>query len=75
MASIRQRSDTWQARVRRTGYPDEVGSFKTKTETQARARSIESTMDQGQYPSAKSAKGILLADVLQRYMGEVPVRK
>jgi len=55
MASIRQRSGTWQARVRRKGYPDEVASFKTKTEAQAWARSVESTMDQGSYQSAQSA--------------------
>lgn len=75
MASIRQRSGTWQARVRRKGYPDEVASFKTKTEAQAWARSIESVMDQGTYHSTQSAKDILLADVLQRYMNEVTPSK
>lgn len=75
MASIRQRLGTWQARVRRKGYPDEVASFKTKTEAQAWARSIESAMDQGSYHSTQSAKDILLADVLQRYMHEVTPSK
>jgi len=75
MASIRQRSDTWQARIRRKGYPDEVASFKTKTEAQAWARSIESTMDQGSYQSTQSAKDMLLADVLYRYMHEVTPSK
>jgi integrase len=75
MASIRQRSGTWQVRVRRKGYPDEVASFKTKTEAQAWARSIESAMDQGAYQSTQSAKGILLADVLLRYMNEVTPSK
>jgi hypothetical protein len=71
MASIRQRSGTWQARVRRKGYPDEVASFKTKTEAQAWARSVESAMDHGSYQSVQSAKEFLLADVPQRYMHEV----
>lgn len=75
MASIRQRSGTWQARVRRKGYPDEVASFKTKTEAQAWARSIESAMDLGAYQSTQPAKDILLADVLQRYMDEVTPSK
>lgn len=75
MASIRQRSGTWQARIRRKGYPDEVASFKTKTEAQAWARSIESTMDQGAYQSTQSAKDLLLADVLNRYMHEVTPSK
>jgi len=71
MASIRQRSGTWQARVRRKGYPDEVASFKTKSEAQVCARSVESAMDQGAHQSTQSARVILLADVLQRYMKEV----
>jgi integrase len=75
MASIRQRLGTWQARVRRKGYPDEVASFKTKTEAQAWARSIESAMHQGAYQSTRPAKDILLADVLQRYMDEVTPSK
>jgi integrase len=75
MASIRQRSGKWQARVRRKGYPDEVASFKSKAEAQTWARSIESTMDQGSYQSTQSAKDILLADVLQRYMNEVTPSK
>lgn len=75
MASIRQRSGTWQARVRRKGYPDEVASFKTKTEAQAWARRVESTMDQGSYQSTQSAKDLLLADVLRRYMHEVTPSK
>jgi integrase len=75
MASIRQRSGTWQARVRRKGYPDEVGSFKTKTEAQTWARSIESAMDQGSHQNTKAAKDLLLADVLRRYMNEVTPSK
>jgi hypothetical protein len=71
MASIRQRAGKWQARVRRKGYPDEVASFDTKTDAQTWARSIESAMDQGAYQSTQSAKDILFADVLRRYMHEV----
>lgn len=75
MASIRQRAGTWQARVRRKGYPDEVGSFKTKTEAQTWARSIEFAMDQGSHQNTKAAKDLLLADVLRRYMKEVAPSK
>jgi len=45
MASIRQRSGEWQARVRRKGHPDEVSSFNTKAEAQTWTCSIESAMD------------------------------
>jgi hypothetical protein len=75
MASIRQRSGKWQARVRRKGYPDEVASFRTKTEAQTWARSIESAMEQGSHQSIQSAKEILLEDILQRYMNEVTPSK
>lgn len=75
MASIRQRSGVWQARVRRTGYPDEVSSFITKAEAQAWARGIESAMDRGAHQATHSARNILLTDLLQRYMEEVSPTK
>jgi hypothetical protein len=75
MASIRQCVGKWQARVQRKGYPDEVAPFKTKTEAQTWARSIESAIDQGSYQSMQSAKDLLLADVLRRYMNEVTPSK
>ncbi|QBE64280.1 tyrosine-type recombinase/integrase [Pseudoduganella lutea] len=75
MASIRQRSGTWQARVRRKGYPDEVASFKTKTEAQTWARSIESAMEHGSHQSIQAAKDVLLSDILQRYRNEVTPSK
>jgi integrase len=75
MASIRQRAGTWQARVRRKGYPDEVASFITKAEAQKWARSIEAAMDQGTHQCVNSAKDLLLADVLDRYMNEVTPSK
>lgn len=75
MASIRQRSGVWQARVRRKGYPEEVASFNTKAEAQKWARSIESGMDQGSHRSIRDAEDLLLADILQRYMKEVTPSK
>ena len=75
MASIRQRSGVWQARVRRKGYPGEVNSFKTKSEAQIWARSIESSMDQGGHQSAHQARELLLSDILQRYMQEMTPSK
>jgi integrase len=75
MASIRQRSGVWQARVRRKGYPDEVCSFDTKAEAQTWARSIESAMDTGLHQYNHEAKDLLLKDVLERYMQEVTPSK
>jgi integrase len=75
MASIRQRSGVWQARVRRKGYPEEVNSFKSKAEAQMWARSVESSMDQGVHQNTHQARDLLLADILRRYMQEVTPSK
>lgn len=67
MASIRQRSGTWQARVIREGYPAEVKSFTSRSEAQKWARQIESAMDGGGYQSRCDADKMLLSDALLRY--------
>jgi len=67
MASIRQRSGTWQARVLREGYPAEVKSFATRGEAQRWARQIEGAMDGGGYQSRCDADKMLLSDALLRY--------
>lgn len=75
MASIRERSGVWQARVRRKGYPDEVASFSSKVEAQRWSRGVEAGMDQGSYASIRDAQDLLLADILRRYMKEVTPSK
>lgn len=75
MASIRQRSGIWQAQVRRLGYPSEVKSFSTKAEAQAWARAIEAGMDQGVHQATRSARAILLSELLIRYGEQVSPTK
>ncbi|GAC1609799.1 MAG: hypothetical protein NVS3B3_17120 [Aquirhabdus sp.] len=75
MASIRQRSGVWQARVGRKGLPDDVTTFITKAEAQIWARSIESSMDRGTHLPTNQSKDWLLTDVLERYMHEVTPSK
>lgn len=75
MASIRQRAGTWQARVRHVGFPEEVRSFKTKTEVPAWARTVEVGMDQGTDQDTRKARELLLKDILQRYMQKVSPTK
>lgn len=75
MASIRQRSGTWQARVHRAGYPAEVKSFATHAEAQKWARHMETSMDGGSYKSRSDADKMLLRDLLQRYSDEVSPTK
>lgn len=75
MASIRERSGKWQARVNRTGFPAEVKSFGTRREAQRWARTIEAAMDRGAHQSPAEANEVLLRDVLERYMLEVSPSK
>lgn len=75
MASIRKRGSTWQARVTRKGFPAEVQSFKTKSDAERWARSLESEMDKGGYISRTDAERTTLAEVLDRYKTEVSPSK
>lgn len=75
MATFRQRSGTWQARVRVKGFPLETKSFDSKAAAQRWAREIESSMDLGDHQHASRATDLLLRDVLQRYMEEVTPTK
>lgn len=75
MASIRERFGTWQARVRRGGYPAEVKSFGTRTEAQKWARQMEASMDSGSFRSRSNIDKTPLFDVLQRYADEVSPTK
>lgn len=75
MASIRQRSGTWQARVIREGYPAEAKSFATRNEAQRWARQIEGAIDGGGYRSRCEADKMLLSDALLRYAENVSPTK
>ena len=47
MASIRQRGDTWQARVSRMGFPSESRTFSNKAEARRWATEVEAAMLRG----------------------------
>ena len=68
MATIRKRSNAWQAVIRRKGYPDNVKTFQTKLEASQWARSVESEMDKGQFVSRSMAEQTTFGDVIRRYM-------
>jgi integrase len=71
MASFRYRSNQWQARVRRKGYPDQTKSFTTREGAEKWARSIESDMDRGQFANVREAQHTTLGDLIGRYLIEV----
>ena len=75
MASFRFRSNSWQARVRRLGYPDEQRSFLTRQHAERWARSVETEMDKGCFSSQtevqKEAQKTTLRELIERYITDV----
>ena len=75
MANIRKLGQSWQARVRRRGFPDETKSFPTKAEAERWARSIEGEMDRGEFVSRTEAEQTTFGEVIKRYMGTITPKK
>ncbi len=69
MAAFRKRSNGWQARVRRQGYPEVNKSFSTRKEAESWARVIESEMAKGVFVSHVEADNTTLAARNQIYLG------
>ena len=71
MASFRQRSGKWQARVNRDGYPDQTKTFESKADAEKWARALESEIDKGQFVNVSEAQRTTLGNVIARYLAEV----
>lgn len=71
MASFRQRSGKWQARVIRDGYPDQTKTFESKADAEKWARALESEIDKGQFVNVSEAQRTTLGNVIARYLVEV----
>jgi integrase len=77
MASILKRGAySYQAVIRRRGFPSQTKTFDTKAEAQKWARMIERDMDRGAWRDSSAAERSTLGDVLRRYAAEVtPAKK
>jgi integrase len=71
MATLRNRKNKWQARVRRCGQPDVTKTFLTKQDAERWARSIEIEIDRGTYINTNYAQKTLFIDLIQQYLKEV----
>ncbi len=71
MASIRYRSNKWQARVSRKEQQSLVKTFLTKEDAQRWARSIEVEWDKRTYTNLHQAEKITLGELIGRYLREV----
>ena len=71
MATIRYLSNhSWQAIVRRTGFPKQYKNFKTKTEATQWARSLEVEIDKGRFIDYSHSSKITLKQIIARYESE-----
>ncbi len=81
MATITPRFDDqnvrigWQARIRKKGYPAQVKTFRSKSEAERWARSIENEIDRGMFVQRTEAENTTLAQLLDRYQKEVTSTK
>jgi len=75
MATIRQRKNNWEARVRRNGWPTLCKSFNSRAEARAWATVIESEIERGVFIDRTEAEKNTFGDLLRRYLTEVSSQK
>jgi integrase len=76
MATIRKRGSSWQAQVRREGYPPLSKSFASKADAAAWARDQERAIDRAELPTTvRELKGVTVGDLLRRYSETVTPTK
>jgi integrase len=71
MASIRFRSNKWQARVSRQGEQSLVKTFQSKEDAERWARSVEVEWDRGTYTNIHQAQKTTFGELIERYLREV----
>lgn len=71
MATITQRGDKWQAKIRRDGYPSKSKTFAKHSDAEAWARIQESEMDRGVWRDRSSAESTTFYALLERYLKDV----
>jgi integrase len=71
MASIRFRSNKWQARVSRKGEQSLVKTFQSKEDAERWAKSIEVEWDKGTYQNTHQAQKTTFGELIERYLREV----
>jgi integrase len=71
MASIRFRSNKWQARVSRKGEQSLVKTFQTKEDAEKWSRGIEVEWDKGTYQNTHQAHKTTFGELIERYLREV----
>lgn len=72
---IGKKGTSFRAEVRRKNYPEQVKTFKRRSDAEKWARKIEREMDTKTWRDYSGAESLLLSDALQRYLDEVSIKK
>ncbi|CAA6603177.1 Phage integrase family protein [Rhodospirillaceae bacterium LM-1] len=75
MATFIKRGDSWQAKIRRRGFPTITRTFDTKAAAERWARDAESEMSRNVYVDGREAEQTTLFEALERYEREVTPKK
>ena len=68
MATLKQRSNgSWQAVIRRKGYPNQSGTFERKIDAEVWARRIEGEMDKRTFVSAAVSERMTFAELADSF--------
>jgi len=71
MATFRNRSGKWQARVQIKGYAVRSKTFINKVDAERWAKQIEVEMQKGSYSNLVLAERTTFAEIIERYIVEV----
>lgn len=63
--------EQWHVQIRRKGWPNQTGTFRTKVEAETWARDIESSMDKSVFVDRSRGHEETLADLIDLYRKEV----
>ena len=65
----------WQAKVRKKGFPSQTKVFRTKSDAQAWAASVEGEMVRGLWRDRSESESTTLKECIDRYLAEVTPHK
>ena len=72
---VKTEAGTWKALVRKTGWPTNTKTFRTKRDAEDWARRTEDEMVRGVYIQRSGSERMTLEKALERYLAEVTPSK
>ena len=72
---VKTDAGTWKALVRKTGWPANAKTFRTKRDAEDWARRTEDEMVRGVYIQRSGSERMTLAMALKRYLAEISPTK